>query len=399
MSADQHAPAPFVDEVARLVTLGMSEEVARDAAATARRERLLKNNILTGGCLTLADAMADVHYIMEPALVQRQLLTLTGRTGHGKSTVGIAMAFALALGRELGPLKPRRPGLIYYVSAEDTDGTRKRIYAEAIRHKLTVEERAAIDKRLRWVHVNVTMNPMLIAEHIREDADVQQVSAIFVDTGVALFAGDDDNQNTQMQAFATASRALTEIDGAPCVVLFWHPVKNASADNLVPRGGSALLNAIDGNLTLWLDVESDTATLGHTKWRADIFEPIEFALETFPLIMPSGASSSVKIATPKTGSQLEERESDVASRREKLLGVLVSASPDEPIALRKLAALVGASKSTVSRDLRHMAATKPALIALDPFTDRYAATVGGRKAVHAIRQRETRAYKVASDGE
>ena len=32
-----------------------------------------------------------------------------------------------------------------------------------------------------------------------------------------------------------------------------HPVKNASKNNLTPKGGSSLLNEVDGNLTLWND--------------------------------------------------------------------------------------------------------------------------------------------------
>ena len=120
------------------------------------------------------------------------------------------------------------------------------------------------------------------------------VVAIFVDTGAALFAGDDENSNTQLQDFATSCRAFTEVEGAPCVVVFWHPVKNAQADNLIPRGGSALLGAVDGNLTLWLD-DDGTATLSHTpaKWRADPFEPIAFTLESVPLVLPSGVNANV----------------------------------------------------------------------------------------------------------
>ena len=37
--------------------------------------------------------------------------------------------------------------------------------------------------------------------------------------------------------------------GEPCVIVACHPVKNASDDNLIPRGGGAFLNEVDGNLT------------------------------------------------------------------------------------------------------------------------------------------------------
>jgi hypothetical protein len=391
-------PSPLVDEVARVVALGASEDVAREAVATARRERLAARNIVMGGCLALADAMPDVSYVMSPVLVQRQVLTLTGRAGHGKSTVAIAIAFALALDRELGPLKPLRRGLVYFISAEDTDGTRKRIYAEAIRHNLNPEERAAIDTRLRWVHVNVTMNPALIAEYLRDDARAQSISAVFVDTGLALFAGDDENANQQMQAFAVSCRVLTELDGAPCVLVFWHPVKNANADNLIPRGGSALLNAIDGNLTLWLDADTDTATLAHTsKWRADLFEPIDFTLETVQLVMPSGAYASIRIATPKTGAQIEQRESEAASRRAALLLALDGTKGPQPV--RDVAATLKTSTTTIHRELKDLAKSKPPLVELDAVTKHYRLTSAGRKAAAEISARAAAAYKAARDGE
>ena len=44
-------------------------------------------------------------------------------------------------------------------------------------------------------------------------------------------------------------RTLTELPGGPTVVVNCHPVKNAAPDNLIPYGGGAFLNEVDGNLT------------------------------------------------------------------------------------------------------------------------------------------------------
>ena len=388
----------LADEIAKLIAQGIAPESAREAATNARHERLRKPDIVFGGCFELADAMPDVDYVMLPALVQRQVLTLTGRPSHGKSTVAMAMAMALALGRELGPLKPLRSGLVYFLSVEDADGTRKRIYAEAVRHKLTPEERERVNDTLRWAHINTLLSPALIAEYIREDALGARVVAIFIDTGPALFAGDDENANPQIQAFAESCRALTEIEGSPCVVVFWHPVKAASADNLTPRGGSALIGAIDGNLTLWAE-DDETTTLGHGKWRADHFDPIVFSLESVPLIMQSGAIANIKIAVPKTGAQIEDKESEATDRREKLLIALLAADGTEPQSVRRLAEIVGVGRSTAGRDLRHMAASKPALVAVDAVTDRYTLMKHGKLAANAVKARQRKAYEAASKGE
>ena len=186
--------------------------------------------------------------------------------------------FTLGLRRRLGPLDPDplSNALVYMISAEDQEGTRLRIFAEAVRHKLNEAERADVNTFLRWVHLSATLHPELISMEIEKDAAGADVCAIFVDTGPALFAGDDENSNAALQSFAASWRPLTLMPGRPVVVLLWHPAKNATADNLVPRGGSSLLGAVDANLTLWRD--DDVVTLSYTKLRSEHFEPIRFRL-------------------------------------------------------------------------------------------------------------------------
>ena len=56
-----------------------------------------------------------------------------------------------------------------------------------------------------------------------------------------------------------------------------HPVKNASNDNLVPRGGGAFLNSMDGNLCAY---KTDMLVTVHHqgKFRGVDFEPMSFEL-------------------------------------------------------------------------------------------------------------------------
>jgi hypothetical protein len=58
-----------------------------------------------------------------------------------------------------------------------------------------------------------------------------------------------------------------------------HPVKNATADNLVPYGGGAFLNEVDGNLTC---SKNDAAIELHWqgKFRGPDFAPITFQVKT-----------------------------------------------------------------------------------------------------------------------
>ena len=286
---------------------GMSDEEIERAdarlvrafdASTPRAPDLPHVEIL--GCLDMASRMDDIEFVLAPTLAQGKVIALTGHPGHGKSTLGNAMAIAIALQEPFGAMRPTRQGLVYFVSAEDFDGTRLRIFAEAIRRKLTEEARALLNRNLRWAHLRGVLAPSIIREYIEEDAVCENVVAVFLDTGPAMFTGESENDNVEMQTFASGCRVLTELPGHPCVVVFWHPAKGAAADNLTPRGGSALLGAIDGNLTVWNDVDYGIVTLARSpwKWRGEHFEPLRFRLETVELVLPSGKPASIKVAVP-----------------------------------------------------------------------------------------------------
>jgi len=53
--------------------------------------------------------------------------------------------------------------------------------------------------------------------------------------------------------FGTYEQAKKRNGGNVGIILGTHPVKNAADDNLIPRGGGAFLNEIDGNLTAACD--------------------------------------------------------------------------------------------------------------------------------------------------
>jgi hypothetical protein len=113
-----------------------------------------------------------------------------------------------------------------------------------------------------------------------EAALIPNLSLVIVDTQAAYFLGDEGNSNEQQGWFARLLRRLSRLPGKPTVLVNCHPVKNAAQDNLIPMGGSAFLNEVDANLTLW--AEDKTCTLGPhpDKWRGVSFESLAFELRT-----------------------------------------------------------------------------------------------------------------------
>ena len=104
---------------------------------------------------------------------------------------------------------------------------------------------------------------------------------IIVDTSAAFFEGDDENVNTQMMAHAKRLRGLINlIAGEPTVIVTSHPVKSFSRENMIPRGGGAFLNEMDGNLTC-MKVDGTMVTELHWqgKFRGIDFSAIPFRLE------------------------------------------------------------------------------------------------------------------------
>ena len=101
---------------------------------------------------------------------------------------------------------------------------------------------------------------------------------IIIDTLASFFPGDNSNDKAQIMTFLRSIRPLTGLDGNPTVVIAAHPVKNAADDNLVPYGGGAILNEVDGNLTMVK--MSSTRTMLH--WQGKIrgieFDPLQFEL-------------------------------------------------------------------------------------------------------------------------
>jgi hypothetical protein len=73
-------------------------------------------------------------------------------------------------------------------------------------------------------------------------------------------------------------RKFCEYEGQPTVLIGCHPAKHASDDLLLPRGGGAFLNEVDGNLT---GANDNMVTKVHWcgKIRGPDFEPMYFTLD------------------------------------------------------------------------------------------------------------------------
>ena len=101
------------------------------------------------------------------------------------------------------------------------------------------------------------------------------LSLIIPDTSSAFRFDGDENDNAGSLAWAQTLRRLTRLPGNPAVVVPTHPTKGAARDRLLPRGGGAYLNEVDGNLVLWSEPDSETTMLHwQGKLRGISFKPV-----------------------------------------------------------------------------------------------------------------------------
>ena len=137
-------------------------------------------------------------------------------------------------------------------------------------------------------------------DRIREEVKrLGGVQLIIVDTSAAYFEGESENDNAQAGDHARMLRSLTRLDGGPCVVVNCHPTKYATDNNLVPRGGGAFLNEMDGNMPCINDDGLVRVQRDNAKFRGPQWDPIVFELLT--LTTPEIADSKGRLISRSDG--------------------------------------------------------------------------------------------------
>ncbi len=210
-------------------------------------------------------------YLIAGMLQRRFIYAFTGRTGEGKTTVGLRIAAHVAEGLALNGAVVSQ-GRVLFLAGENPDDIRMR-WIVLMQQMGLDEHEIAVD------FVDGRFSIKEIPEHILAAASQHEYVLVIVDTSVAFSQSIDENDNVQQLKHAQALRDLIDVlPGGPAILVCCHPPKNASDDNLQPRGGGAVIAEFDGNLTC---KRTDTVTEVHYqgKFRGPDFAPIHFILE------------------------------------------------------------------------------------------------------------------------
>jgi hypothetical protein len=272
------------------------------------------------GIKSSAEFIADFQppdYLIDGLLQRRFVYSNTGATGSGKTAVTLILSAHIALGKPIGG-RDVEPGNVLYLAGENPDDVCMRWIAMG---ELMQFNPADIKVLFRPGVFNIPT----LQEHIERDVDaLGGLSLVVVDTAAAYYTGNDENDNVQQGNYARTLRDLTTLPGGPTVLVNCHPVKNANNENLLPRGGGAFLNEMDGNL-----VSQKNEFLIRLHWqgkfRGPDFEPIPFQLvptKTELLKDTRGRLISTVIAKPLSDEEQAAIETQSRTDEDRVLTAL-----------------------------------------------------------------------------
>ncbi|MDT1061179.1 AAA family ATPase [Paracoccus sp. CPCC 101403] len=345
-----HAPAPSIDAPAPHVDPWRIQSAASFTADFVSPEYII-DGIIRRGCL----------------------YTLTAPTGSGKTAVMLYASAAISMGMNFGDAEVEH-GDVIFLAGENPDDVRARVIA-------TLEFYGIQPDKCRLHFIPGTFSIRADMERLREEAaKLNNLVMVVIDTFAAYFDGDDENSNAQALDFARVVRKVTQFPGKPAVVMPAHPVKNAARDNLTPKGGSSLLNEVDGNLTLWNDA-GVIKLHWQGKFRGAEFEALRFELEkreSDKLKDAKGRRMPTVLAKPLMEMRAIQIARDQLSREDAFL-LSLEANPDYTV--RAHSDVIGVpSMGAMSRLIDRLA--EQGLI--KKFRNRWELTKKGERAVEEI---------------
>jgi hypothetical protein len=297
------------------------------------------------------------EYTIEGILLRGYLYGITGKSNAGKTAIAVSLAACVGAGKPFGRHQSV-VGRVLYLAGENPEDIRLRIKAYCVSMFLPQA----------FNNVTFVSRSFSISQHFAELMELSEsvggFDLVLVDGKTSFFTGDEENDNTQAYAQALELRSLTRLVGLPSVAVLCHPNRAVEgAEGLLPRGGSAFLNELDGNLTAWNS--GGVVSLSQNKIRGADFEPVKIKLDVFvfPDIKTNfGTPITSVIAKPLDMNESELLEEQAESEENRLL-TLVNSSPKST--LREWAGLLGWNDrngqpmvSKVSRTLSQLKADK-----------------------------------------
>jgi hypothetical protein len=228
-------------------------------------------------------------------------------------------------------------------------------------------------------------SPEDIAAELRLLGQMEPFVYVCVDTFAAFYDGKQINDPIEAGNFARRWRPLTAIPGKPAVVISSHPVKGASESQLIPYGSGAILNEVDGNLTLWR-TNGGSSLHWQGKLRGLEFEALQFRFELTSspdVVDKQGREIQLPTMRPTTAEAVEDSQATERNLDRALLAAMLDA-PSGTQAEWGLA--ISRTKARVNMRLRRLKTEK----LVEDLAGKSTVTAKGKRAVDPKKGGETK---------
>jgi hypothetical protein len=363
---------------------GQSNDSAKDGCVPPKDAAPGQGRLILSSAAFVKDFVSP-DYLVDGLLQRRFCYSFTGKTGTGKTSLTLLLAACVALGKPFGAHDTEQ-GRVLFFAGENPDDVKARWIALS---ETMLFDANTIDVCFIPGVFKISQLQARIADEVTQ---LGGVALVIIDTSATYFEGNEENDNVQAGAHARRLRGLTTLAGGPCVLINCHPAKNATYDNLVPRGGGAFVNEVDGNLTALKD---DAVVTLHwqIKYRGADFSPISFMLQsnTFDRLRDT-KDRLIPTVTARHISDAAQDEMSAASRADEdaVMGAIKEGKGG--LSMVEIARALGwytpnhePSKSKVQRSLNRL--KKVGFVKLE--RDRYTLTDKGAKAAKNPQQDNT----------
>ena len=296
-------------------------EKPRPNGPPARTPKKPQSSVIGAG--TFMQSYVSISYTVSGILPSGSLYGITARQGSGKTALMTTTALAVAFGREDILGCGVEHGRVAYVTIENPTDFKMKLAVNCYVHNISYDE---IETRVAIIEGRDT--PEQIIEGLKFDAEANgPFQLVCFDTFQAGFAAANAgafNDNDKVLAYVIRLRPLTTLPGSPSVLVAFHPTKNAGEGELIPYGGGATMNEIDGNLTLWKEAQ---IKLCHNRLRGPEFEPRFFRIEKLScpdIVDKQGRQILLPVMRPSTEADAETREKSNADASRALLAAMIA---------------------------------------------------------------------------
>jgi hypothetical protein len=297
-------------------------------------------------------ALGRSGWLVKRVLHQASIYTVTAHASAGKTTLLALLAACIQSGQPFCGVDVKQ-GQVLYCAADDPYGVLDRL--EALAQHGYPAARDILVSAAAFDATSLEAQQQLI----QLAQTIGSIRLIVLDTVLYYTPSsvESENDNLALSRFLAQLKELTKLPGKPTILVLCHPRKGAlnTADELIPRGGSAVLAASDGNLAIWR--EDDMVTLHHSAKMRGAFEELTFQLQrgvSTGLLDEDGEAVLTVQAMPMQEEALAELQRQEQSRLQQVLGYLQGQQAGVWMGAPAIELALQLPRRTVQRHLRQL---------------------------------------------